>query len=249
MRIKFTKFLALFIIFINIFIVYYTWKIFSSYVQENQVQVPVINTSTKPPIKRLNKLITIVIRDFELNDNDITSTVQSFLNVFPNIQVYIIGNGLPYPPLDLLFINTTKNIKLIDIIPDLKRQYNSDYPLSEIKTKYLLYVPDSCRIINKQSVQRMLNDIVKGPYKIIASQIAGKYNLQCLNFNLDLRKWTLNLSKSYNNTCDIIFGKHVTLIERDVIRKISNHHLIPFPQSLYLQSAALNYKVSILVIN
>lgn len=243
MRIKFTKFLALFIIFINIFIVYYTWKVFSSYVQENQIQVTIINTSTKPPIKRVNKLITIVIRDFELNDNDITSTVQSFLNVFPNIQIYVIGNGLPYPPLDLLFINTTKNVKLINLIPDLKRPYFSDYPLTEIKTKYLLYVPDSCRITNKQSVQHMLNDIIKGPYKIIASQLTGKNSIQCLNLNLDLKKWTLNLSKSFNSTCDTIFGKHVTLVERDIVRRVSNSLLIPFPQSLYLQTAALNYKV------
>lgn len=243
MRIKFAKFLGLFVIFVNICIIYYTWKIFSTYVHENHNQLAVINASTKAPVKRLNKLITIVIREFELNDNDVTSTVQSFLNVFPNIQIYVIGNGLPYPPLDLLFVNTSRNVKIINLKPDLTKPHVSDYPLSEIKTKYVLFVPDSSRISNRQSVQHMLNDVSKGPYKIVASHVASKNNCHCFNLSINLQRWTLNFTKSSNNTCDIVFGKHVSLVERDILQGINDALLIPFPQSLYLQTSALNYKV------
>lgn len=244
MRIKFAKSIAILVVLINIFIIYYTWKVFAAYVQESKSSVNPTEASTKAP-RRINKLITVVIRDIELNDNDISSTVQSFLNVFPNIQIYVLGDGLPYPPLDFLIQNTTKNVKIVNLTPDLKRPHTSDYPLSEIKTKYVLYVPDSTRISNKQPVQHMLNEIAKSSHKIVASRLSAKSNLQCLNFNIDLRKWTLNFTKTNNNICDIIFGKHVTLIEKDLLKKISNSLLLPFPQSLYLQTASLSYKVCI----
>lgn len=244
MRIKFAKFTGLFIIVINIFIIYYTWQIFSSYLQENKTSTTIINAPTKSPLKRINKLITIVIREFDLNDNDISSTVQSFLNVFPNIQIYIIGNGIPYPPLDILFTNITRNVKLVNLTPDLKKPLSIDYPLSDIKTKYVLFVPDSSRIINRQPIQHMLNEISKGTYKIVASRFTNKQTVQCLNSNITLRTWTLNYTRSNNCICDIIHGRHVTLIDKDLLTKISNPLLLPFPQSLYLQTSSLNYKVN-----
>lgn len=246
MRIKFAKFIALFIVVFNVLVVYYTLKLFLSF---NSIDTPSkvvqkTKLSAKPPTKHIGKLVTIIIRKFELYENDVTLTVKSFLNVFPNIQVLVLSDGLPYPPLELSFWNATiKNVKIINLTPNLNYAYIEQYPLVYVKTKYVLFVPDSTRLVNRQILQLMLVELLKKPESIIVAPFNLKDSLNCLQVNLSIREWTVKYEALDSQICDAVTGKHVIMLETDVLKRLSNGFLLPFPQSLYLQTSVLTIKV------
>lgn len=305
MRVKLTKIIAFVVVFINIIVIYYSLRLFISfgglqlYNDNHNRSTIIINKSIQQQKhssninKHLSKLITIVIRlDVELNnDNLLTTTIQSFLNIFPNIQIIIVYDSLPYPPvvdnINLLLVaatrtsswttttNTTsitynaliannKNIKFINLSPKFDVPFTERYPLFSIRTKYVLFVPDSIRIENRQVLQLMLAEIVKAPSNkiIVASTPQLTRNnkaikkkasqlLNCLKVNISTREWTLKFSSAdshNNNYCDLVSGdrKQLILIETNVLRKLPDAFLLPFPHALYLQTAALNLKACLL---
>lgn len=246
MRIKLAKFVGLFIVIINIIVIYYTLKLFLTFnsVDTPPVVVQTAKSNTKSPTKHIGKLLTVIIRDFELYENDITLTVKSFLNVFPNVQILVLSDGLPYPPLELSFWNSTvKNVKVINLTPNLNYAYIEQYPLVYVKTKYVLFVPDSTRLSNRQTLQLMLLELLNSPESIIAAPFNLKSSLNCLQVNLSIREWTLKYEALKNQICDAVMGKHVIMLETDVLKRLSNAFMLPFPQSLYLQTSSLNLKV------
>lgn len=246
MRIKLAKFVAFFIVFINIVVVYFTLKLFLSFNPAVNVPVPPGETIKRVIKPHYNKLVSIVLREFELHENDVTETVKSFITIFPNIQVYIICDYLPYPPLDLIFWNSTiKNVKIINLAPNLNNAFIEHYPLVYIKTKYVLFVPDSTRLSNRQTLQ-VLTELIKKPNTAIAAPVGYKTNLNCLKVNVSERTWTLRYEsiREQGELCDAVTGKHVLLLETDLLKRLSNAFLLPFPQALYLQTAVLNLKVS-----
>lgn len=246
MRIRLTKFITLFIVVINIIVVYYTLKLFLSFkpLDTPPKVVQKAKLSAKPPIKHIGKLVTVIIREFELYENDITLTVKSFLNIFPNIQVLVLSNGLPYPPLELSFWNSSvKNVKIINLTPNLNYAYIEQYPLVYVKTKYVLFVPDSARLLNRQMLHSMLLELLKKPESIIVAPFNLKDSLNCLQVNLSIREWTVKYETLDSQICDAVTGKHVIMLETDVLKRLSNGFLLPFPQSLYLQTSYLTLKV------
>lgn len=230
--------------------VYYTLRLFISFngFKNTNNSSVMVKTVTKPPlpsIKHLSKLITVVIRDFELHENDVTLTAQSFLNVFPNIQVFILYNDLPYPPLDITISNNTlPNVKLVNLSPNLRSSFSEHYPVFQIKTKYVLFVPDSTRITSRQSLQAMVNELIKQSANIVTAAINSyKKELKCLRLNVNIREWSLKYSFVKSFTCDAVSGKHVILVGTDLLMKLPNVFLLPFPQSFYIQTSILSQKV------
>lgn len=243
MRIKPTRLIALLVVLLNIIIIYYTWRLFIAYTGNNISKSTLIKITTKVPQKRIGKLVTVVIRDFEPNENDVSATVESFLNVFPNVQILLFSNGFPYPPLDILASNVTRNIKIIDLNPSLYRSNLPDYPVSLIRTKYVLFIPDSTRISNRHPVQSLLNVLKEEKRKIVATNFVN-LNVKCLNVDILTKQWTLKYLVG-NSSCDVILGKHVLMMETSVLRQASSEFQLPFPYSLYLHTSVLNYKVFI----
>lgn len=253
MRIKLAKFVAFFIVFVNIVVVYFTLKLFLSFNPAGVVNPPggavikVKQSVAKPALKHFHNVVSVVLREFELHENDVTQTVKSFITNFPNIQVYIICDYSPYPPLELTFWNATiKNVKIINLAPNLRYAFIEQYPLVYIKTKYVLFVPDSTRLPNRQTLQLLLTELTKQPEVVaIASPVGYKTLLSCLKVNASSRTWTLKYEIApQGELCDAIGGKHVVLVETDVLKRLPNAFLLPFPQALYLQTAALGLKVS-----
>lgn len=252
MRIKFAKFVAFFIVFVNIIVVYFTLKLFLSFSSGNVPNTPAVivkkNSVAKPTLKHFHKFVSIVIREFELHDNDVTQTVKSFISIFPNVQVYIICDILPYPPLELTFWNNSiKNVKVISLAPNLRLAFIEQYPLVYIKTKYVLFVPDSTRLVNRQGLQSLLSELTKNPEIAVAAAIGYKTNLNCLTVNASSKTWSLKYesNQDINGLCDTVVGKHVAMLETDLLKRLPNAFLLPFPQALYLQTAALGVKVSV----
>lgn len=232
-----------FAIAVNVFLAYRFWRYYS----DDEGAPPTERAPlrpTKPSSKHVSKLVTVVIRDFELNENDLSGTIQSFLNVFPSIQVLLVSNGLPYPPLEILYSNSTpKNLRLLNLENDFYSSYANNYPLSLIKTKYVLFVPDSTRVANRQAVSLMLNELQKSPNVLIASQFSNRKNLTCLDVEMNQREWTVKYKNIQGALCDAVVGKHVVLLETDILRTLNDAFLMPFPKSLYLQTSVLRYKV------
>lgn len=254
MRIKFTTVIKWSLILINVAAVYYVLRLNffgltpQSKCQNNSVSRTFKSPTPKLAIKHLSKLVTIIIQEFELNDNDVTLTVKSFLNVFPSIEVLVLCSGIPYPPLDLTRWNSSfKNVKLIDTSLNLNVAYFASYSLVNVKTKYVLFVPDSTRIQNRQSVQAMLSHAEKTSADIVAAPVNVQHALNCLKIDFSAREWTVKYESIKEMVCDAVSGKHVALVRMDVLRKLPNAFLVPFPQSLYLQTSNFNVKVRSMV--
>ncbi|CAB0028125.1 unnamed protein product [Trichogramma brassicae] len=205
------------------------------------------NSVTEVPQKlhrRLAHLVTIVIRQFESFENDITNTVKTILNSYPTMNIIIVSNDFLYPPLELDFTNhTLKNVKLVYLQPSFGRTVKERNPVSFITTKYIAFLPDATRLITKQTLQEAIESASKLG---IVSVPVGKNSLDCLNAKLRIKQWSLKVSKASGIECDMVSGKHVTIIDVDIINKLTDPFMLPYPNALYVQTTALGMKVHIL---
>lgn len=250
MRIKLIDsiFFLYFVAFVTITFMGLSFYVFSNKHPHKTNHTPPIKENTKVPIKHISKMVTVIIREFESLENDVTLTAHSFMNIFPTMQIFILYDELPYPPLDIMTTNNSlPNVKFVKLMPSLKTAHVETYPLNQIKTKYVLFVPDSTRITSRQSLQIMLSDLHKKSGQILAASVRSQKNLaNCLLIDINVREWTLKYSKTNKKVdCDGISGKHLILIEMETLRKVANGFLLPFPQSLYIQTAVLSVKVSL----
>ncbi|XP_017769375.1 PREDICTED: fukutin-related protein [Nicrophorus vespilloides] len=246
MRCSLTKNVGFFIVFLNVVLVYYTWKTFNSYepLKSKLFETKAVKSIiSKSSINHVSKSTTVVIRDFELHENDVSATVQSFIKVFPNIQIIILSRGLPYPPLQFHGNETVRNVKVINLAAKFDVPYQSN-PLSLIKTNYVLFVPDSSRILHRQYIQTMINHLNSGE-KMVAVGYSQSKNLTCLQANLTLREWSLKF-KTVKDDCDFVQGKHAMMIDLGTLNKLNDPFLLPSPHSIYLQTTYFKLKVKIL---
>lgn len=77
----------------------------------------------------------------------------------------------------------------------------------------------------------------------IAAVPVGKTSLNCLHYKLKIKRWTLQITKAPSTECDAVLGKHVTLLDVDTLRSLSEPFLLPYPDGLYLQTSSLENKV------
>lgn len=155
MRLSFVRTLVVLALLGNIIIWHKIWRLLA--VQNTLGLLTPGAVTNDPPQKlhrRLSRLVTIIIRQFESFENDVVSTVESVLNSFPTIPILIICNELPYPPLELHFENETlQNVKLITLQTDFNKTYEERNPMFYIRTKFVLFLPDASRISTKQILQ------------------------------------------------------------------------------------------------
>lgn len=250
MRIKLTKIAGFIVLLANFIVIYYSLRLFHAF--GGPVDKFTVSGFRKPSVKpapnkqHISKSVTIVIREFESLENDVSATVQSFLNLFPTIHVIIIFDVLPYPPLNIFSINNTlKNVRGVNLKINFKIPFEDRNPLVYIKTKYVLFVPDSTRVSSRQTLQAMLTEIMKEPKLILATSTSTKKELECLRINVNVREWTLKYSHTKFNECDAINGKHLILMDTDLLRKLPDAFAMPFPRSLYIQTAFQSIKVKV----
>ncbi|CAD6228166.1 GSCOCG00006385001-RA-CDS [Cotesia congregata] len=245
MRVKFVRTLLVLALLGNIIVWHKIWWLFTS---QNTLKSSTGTTvSVDNPQKlhrRLARLITIVIHQFETFENDVAATVDSVLNSFPAMPILIVCNELPYPPLELNFANDSlNNVKLINLQPDFNRSFEDRNPLYFIQTKFVLFLPDATRISSKQVLQEaVLHATETGA---IALPI-GKNSLNCLELHVKIKEWNLRVTKTTGTTCDAITGKHATLIDTHALKKLSDPFMLPFMDALYLQTTVANIKINIM---
>ncbi|GJQ66497.1 hypothetical protein Trydic_g4489, partial [Trypoxylus dichotomus] len=83
-------------------------------------------------------------------------------------------------------------------------------------------------------------------YPIQLAQSRQRNELHCFKVKHNLRQWALNYNTVKGTVCDAVEGRHLIIIETRILTKLSNAELLPFPQSLYLQTSFLNYTVKVL---
>lgn len=71
----------------------------------------------------------------------------------------------------------------------------------------------------------------------------GKTNLDCLELGLRVKEWSLRIMRVTGNKCDSVIGKHVTIIETKILRRLTDPFLLPFTDALYMQTTAIGAKV------
>ncbi|CAG9860095.1 unnamed protein product [Phyllotreta striolata] len=249
MRLKSYKsclFLVVLILF-KILMFYFVTRLISSLL-ENTIEENLVKPTMAIPRKKLSEQITIIMREFEPHENDVSLTSQSFTNLFATMQQYIMYDEFPYPPLDIMLNNdTSSSVKFVKLSPELRLTYKDIYPLNNILTKYVLFVPDSTRLSSRETLQHMVNKLSSNPGSIIAAATNNrKYDLNCLRMIINTREWMLKFDLVKSTNCHAVIGKHVILMETELLQRVSNAFLLPFPHSLYLQTASLDLKVTIM---
>jgi len=71
----------------------------------------------------------------------------------------------------------------------------------------------------------------------------GKIVLHCLELDLKVREWSLKIVRVMGTECDSVMGKHVTILEAKILRRLSDPFLLPFTDALYIQTTAIGVKV------
>ena len=245
MRFKFVRTLLVLALLGNIIIWHRIWRLFAT---QNAFRLLTPSMVTPdPPHKlhrRLARLVTVVIRQFESFENDVTATVESVLHFYPTIPILIVCNELPYPPLELDFANESMgNVKLVNLQPEFNRSYDERNPLFYVRTKYVLFLPDASRLSSKQVMQETLSQVAKLG---IVTVPLGRATLNCIHIDLKVKEWTLKFSHIMGDQCDAVSGKHATMVETRLLRKLTDPFLLPFTDALYIQTTAIGAKIHIL---
>lgn len=167
-RLRYAKLLMVLVFLVNAILLFYTWKWFLSSEYNNlssTVDTKQTNAANKQKDrnKHIKKAVTIIFRDFYNFENDLHNSIDSILNLIPNIQILVIYETEPYPPL-LWVGNYTvahPNVKFINLNFDIRKTSKALSPLLQIRTKYVLFVPDSFRFGGRTIIQKMLTEIEK----------------------------------------------------------------------------------------
>ncbi|XP_015109775.1 fukutin-related protein [Diachasma alloeum] len=246
MRVKFVRTLLVLALLGNIIIWHKIWWLFTSQHLSRPAtsSAPSSHDTPQRLHRRLARLVTIVVRQFETFENDVAATVESVLNSFPAMPILIVCNELPYPPLEINFSNDTfKNVRLINLQPEFNKSFDERNPLYYVRTKFVLFLPDSARISSKQVVQEAVTKTSRTGAVAIP---VGKNQLACLELTLKIREWSLRLSKVPGQLCDAVMGRHATMIDVNALKKLSDPFMLPFTESFYIQTSVTGLKIQLM---
>lgn len=193
--------------------------------------------------RHLSKLITVVFR-LEDYENDVANSVQSIVSVFPNMAVVVVCKTALYPPLPFSTTNETlRNVMVISPSFRLNASPRELDPLTYISTEYVLFMPDTTRV-SRRVLQQAMTQAVKNPDKPVAIGV-GSAPPVCHHISLWIVDWTLRYKKEANNElCDSVKGQHCLLVKTSLLRLLPDPFRLPFPETLYLQTAVRKIKVN-----
>lgn len=251
MRVKFAKAVTLVIVVLNVVAFYFLWNLLSR--QKGSSSNPKYKVVVTDDVRNdyhqrnmddlIQHNVTVIFREFEYFENDIPNSVRSIASTYPNINILIISNSLPYPP--LLFNSSNclfQNVKHVHLQSSLNNSFKARTPLYQLDTNYVLFMPDSSRIHSKKTIEKML----KGARKtgIVGGTFKASKAVACLNSHINQREWFIQFEESFNSPlCDFIKGKHAILVQTDILKEMTDSFMLPFPDAFYIQAAAKGVKV------
>lgn len=193
--------------------------------------------------RHISKLLTVIFRQFEDFDNDVADSVQSFVSAFPNVPVVVVCENAPYPPFPFSASNETlRNVKVISLELRLNASPKELDPLTQILTDYVLFVPDSTRVSRR--VLQQAATVATAPLAPAVAIAVGNARLTCQHIKWNYADWTLQYTKDASGKiCDAVHGQHALLMKTSLLHTFPQPFALPFPESLYLQTAAHELKV------
>uniref|UniRef100_A0A8D8YTS3 Fukutin-related protein n=1 Tax=Cacopsylla melanoneura TaxID=428564 RepID=A0A8D8YTS3_9HEMI len=253
LRVTLTKCTTITLTLINLLILYLLWTTQSAnkiqYTQDLRVTTNVTTTahdeneliiSKNLMYKIIKKDITFMFRQYENYDNDLIASVASLRNMLPNSQIIILTDRFIYPVLKL---NAT--IKIVKIMPSLENNYDQRNVISQVKTKYIMFLSDSLRFTSVQVFIKMIQQLQLKSTQIVSVNVAR--SKQCYNVNIDVKRWTLQFINQSRNICDYVESdKQMILVKKKLLHSLTDAFMQPFPSAFYIQTSYLKYKVKLL---
>ncbi|XP_065067817.1 ribitol 5-phosphate transferase FKRP-like [Rhopilema esculentum] len=225
-----------------------------AYFINNNKSWPKVEQEFQKSSNDVDKTITVVIYDFEHFENDIRNTVKSFLAFHPAINIIVVSDELPYPPIDL----PAGNSKLVVLNVPPYSAAAEGRPLTHIRTEYTLFVPDSFHLRDESGLVRMLDSLVstesRSPIVAAGAQGQNEQVPECNKLTFDYRRWTLKYSdhqekppvEKDSNTCESVDGKVAVLMRTSKLQKFASLFVRPFLKGLFIQAVLRNWKVKLL---
>ncbi|KAH8415982.1 hypothetical protein KR222_005675 [Zaprionus bogoriensis] len=225
--------------------------------------------------KHIRKSITIVFYGHYNFEQDLRPSIESILDVIPNMPIWVLQEGSPeyaYPPVSFernLTNGEEQTVHFLSLAFDVRRTREQLNPLAGIRTKYALLMPDSVRLSSKNLLQKILREIntrsrtreiSKGQQQRVTVapdetvrhllQVPFAGNLKtyssCAKLNLDLPNWTMELDARNDSThCDMFLQKHAILMDVSVLAAMPEPFALPFPEMLYVQAKIANLTTSV----
>ncbi|CAG9124001.1 unnamed protein product [Plutella xylostella] len=234
----------LYVVFTIVFIFIVTGYLFPQFKLNPIAPVTVAPGAPLKTSRHLSKALTVVFRQFEEFENDVADSVQSFVSAFPNMPVLVVSKNVPYPPFPFSVTNETlRNVKVISLELRLNAAPQELNPLTHISSEYVLFVPDSTRVSRR--VLQLASTALSSTANMIAIGV-GNAHLICQQIHWDYPNWTLQYNKSpQEKDCDAVHGQHALLMRTSLLKSLPEPFMLPFPESLYLQSTVRKVKVDI----
>lgn len=235
-RIRSRKCYTLLLTFLISSLCIYVYK--TSFLSNTRASTAPNATSTRLSF-HLSKLITVVFRQFEEYENDISASVQALTSMFPKIPILIICDKTPYPPFSFTTTNMS-NVQVLSLEWRLNATPKEMSPLTYIKTEYVLLVPDGSRVSRK--VLAHATKLAMTTLHMVAIGV-GSSKLSCQSITWHYVDWTVMYHRAEDN-CDAVNGEHALLIRKSVLLTLSHPFALPLPEALYLQTAVRDVVVS-----
>lgn len=241
MRIRLKKVSVILILLLTALLIFGAWKVlidieispndnltsfFSPHLSSENKQTEKPRDRIEEANKLLRKSLTIVFRDFYDFDNDLKSGIEHLITLIPNINILVISDGVPYPPMSIFasstFPNQTskgstliyrENVKFISLKYDMTKPSIDSDPVSFIQTKYTLLMPDSFRLSNgRQLFQKLIKSLGHSQLGLSSRQILvipftsnNQLINYCFRLNVDIKNWTLEYEvKNSTNGCNLV---------------------------------------------
>ncbi|XP_053405539.1 ribitol 5-phosphate transferase FKRP-like [Mercenaria mercenaria] len=213
-----------------------------SWFQEDDQPAKEIHIVTR---KSLDPSLTVVLQDFDPFHNDVYNTVSYIAKNFTAVNVIVITEKLPYPPMK---IPKLPNVKLLVMKNDVKKTLNDSRPEYHINTNFVLFVPDGA-IVHDYFMRKFKYFVAKYDYmkyEGYAIPLRGT-TLKCHGIVFSVKTWTLEIGGKLPTTkCGYVSGDHGILLRTKHLYELSNPFLTPTFMSIYIQLSLIYFKAVIL---
>ncbi|XP_002734292.1 ribitol 5-phosphate transferase FKRP-like [Saccoglossus kowalevskii] len=199
----------------------------------------------------LSQRVTVVFREYEDFDNLIPKSVESILRTFSRLNILIVADSQPYPPLKLP-TESRETVQLVTLAAEPDQPPSHSNPERFINTEYVLFLPDGV-ILTPYVLEKMIDkfesiNFIDNKIRLIAVKIVNRNSdeLQhsCFSLKVNLQKWmTQSDYIMTSNICDSVSGSHAVLIRSSDLHNLSYPYTRPISQSLYLQTSLRKWKI------
>lgn len=194
--------------------------------------------------------ITLLLRYTPELSHHLMETIYSFLNIFPQLSVIIVSDTNLKRAILTNLTHLKNQVTVFSLYFDLLRQNPKHCIEHFVNTEYALTVPVGVTPVSEDAVSGMVKALEHSNVSILSVPMIGNEDCKCLNLELNLLQWTIEYK--FNNfqsfICDSVSGDHchqAVLMHKDVLKRVLQPFLLPFPDGFYIQSTVQKMKVKI----